>query len=185
MIEMSLFRGLLLIVITVVVSSCMFLKLDKDLEHFKEETHVFSGRVSAIDFEAITIVVVALRDQHGDQISGSAPFARPGLFDIRLKPQPQWLFAFSDLNRDFAFQANEPYGWSNDGKAVDPANAPTDQLIIEIIAAADNLLPAPVGVINNPLIDNISDIVEIQIGMVSPLNDPILPGLPRAPFTVC
>ena len=173
MIEKPLFRALLPVVAAVVVSSCMFSRLDDDLDQLEEVTHVFSGTVSMQNSAANTLVVIALRDQQGSLIAGFRIVPKSGLFEIKSNPQPLWIFAFNDLNRDLVFQANEPYGWGNRGQAVDPAITATDQLLIEIIATPGNLPTAPPDLINIPLADHITDIVQFQVGTVTPLNDPI------------
>ena len=116
-------------------------------------------------FLASTIVVAALRDQQGRQIASANIVLKPGPFKFTSAPQPLWLFAFDDLNSDLTFQSNEPYGWGNNGQAVDPETEPTNQLIIEIVATPENLPPAQVDMIDNPL-GNVSDIVTIQLGKV-------------------
>jgi len=174
MIKMSLFRGPLLVVIAVAVSSCALSKLEDDLTQYQEVAHVFSGKVSAKDFETTAMFVIALRDQQGDQIAAVRAVSKSGEFEIKSNPQPLWFFAFDDLNSDSAFQADEPYGWGNDRQAADPAIAATTQLNIEIALANDNMPPAPVGFINISLIGKASDIVQfVPPGTVSSLSDPL------------
>ena len=97
-------------------TGCVFSKLDDDLSRLEEASHVFTGIVAAERLDADAIVVLVLRDSQGGDIAGFRVMSGPGPFEIKSNPVPTYLFGFDDLNKDLAFQANEPYGWAAAGQ---------------------------------------------------------------------
>jgi uncharacterized alpha/beta hydrolase family protein len=162
----------LALVLATMGAGCVFSKLEKDLAKLESIAHVFTGAVVAEETDSNAIVVLALRDSNGQQIASFRMVSEAGTFDIKSDLAPTYFFAFDDFNMDLRFQANEPYGWANEGKALDPENEDTENIIISINASADNQLAFPEELIDEPLEDHVNDNVQINVGTVSSIDHP-------------
>jgi len=164
-------RSCLILVLVATVAGCQFSRLEDDLSKMRDIAHSFSGTVSTERLEADAIVVVALRDRQGGDIATFRMMSGPGSFDVRTRPAPTFIFGFEDLNKDLSFQADEPYGWAAGGQAVDPSKEATDNLSIAI--AADSRPEFPQQLIDESLVNHVSDDVRFNIGSVTPLDAPL------------
>ena len=90
--------------------SCTFSKLEDDLVKLQAISHRFAGTVTVERSEADALVVVGMRDRQGASISSFRVMSKPGPFEFVADPEPTFLFAFDDLNKDLKFQGNEPFG---------------------------------------------------------------------------
>ena len=165
-------QSLLALVLLSVLSGCMFSRLEQDLERLGGVIHEFAGEVSTDGDETDGFVVLALRDNQGEQIAAFRMIAGPGPFRIRSDPSPLYFFCFDDLNRDLKFQADEPYAWANSGQTIDPSNDETDDIRIAVSMTDNNRLAYPPALIDEPLENHFSDNVRIHIGTVSSLDNP-------------
>jgi pimeloyl-ACP methyl ester carboxylesterase len=158
--------------IVAALSGCVFSKLEDDLDKLEQFAHSFSGTLTADGENSDAIVVMALRDLNGDEIAGYRVVSGPGKFKIRTDRQGIYLFAFDDTNKDFRFQADEPYGWAESGQLVDPDIRPTDSLAITLRYSADNRLPLPKQVVDEPLENHFDDNMNFNVGTLTSLDNP-------------
>lgn len=162
----------LLLALAVSTPGCDFDRLEDDLSRLEEAFYPFSGTISVEGTDADAIMIVALHDAEGADIAGFRVQSRPGRFEIRSDLAPTFFFAFDDLNKDLKFQPNEPNGWAAGGRAINPAADTTDDIEITILPAAAGR-PIPTRLIDEPLQNHLSDNVNINIGTVSALDDPL------------
>jgi len=164
------FLALLLVVL---LTSCSFSKLRKDLVNLDQSTHLFGGTVTAAGLDSRSIMIVAFADSQGDRIMGFNLMSRPGEFQFRSEREPTYFFGFDDRNKDLIFQANEPYGWANDGQPLEPGKFDVEKMTITIAAAEDNASPIPQQLVGVPLGSHWDDNERINVGTVSLLADPL------------
>jgi pimeloyl-ACP methyl ester carboxylesterase len=150
------------------VIGCTFSKLEGDLEQLDAIAHVFDGTLAAEDLLSESVVIVAMHDADGAGVSSFDLMYGSGPFEMRLNPKPTWFFAFNDLNKDLAFQADEPYAWAADGQPVEPDGEPP---IIMLTQTSSGELPAQL--VNKALIQNFNDRLSFAIGTVSSLDNPL------------
>ncbi len=151
--------------------SCTFSKLEDDLVKLQAVSHRFAGTVTVERSDADALIVVGLRDRQGKNISSFRVMSKPGPFEFIANPEPTFLFAFDDLNKDLKFQGNEPYGWAAKGDAVDPLNEATDHINISIVAAASGQPAFPQELVNEPLENHIDDDIQFNVGTISSLDN--------------
>jgi hypothetical protein len=150
----------------------MFGKLEDDLVKMEVVSHRFAGTVTVERSEAHALVVLGLNDRQGENILTFWAMSKPGAFELTAAPEPMYLFAFDDLNKDLKFQAGEPYGWAAGGEAVDPLNEDTDDISILIVAAASGQPAFPQQLLNEPLENHLNENLQFNVGTVSSLDNP-------------
>ena len=169
---MQICKAFLTLALVATTASCTFSKLEDDLVNLQAISHRFSGTVTAERSETDAIVVVGLRDRKGGNISSFRVMSKPGPFEFVADPEPTFLFAFDDLNKDLKFQENEPYGWAAKGDAVDPLTEVTDNISISIVAAAPGQPAFPQLLVNEPLENHIDEDIRFNVGTISSLDNP-------------
>ena len=169
---MQICKAFLPLALVATTVSCTFSKLEDDLVNLQAISHRFSGTVTAERSETDAIVVVGLRDRKGGNISSFRVMSKPGPFEFVADPEPTFLFAFDDLNKDLKFQENEPYGWAAKGDAVDPLTEVTDNISIAIVAAAPGQPAFPQLLVNEPLENHIDEDIRFIVGTISSRDDP-------------
>ena len=76
-------QGHMLMLLAVFLSGCSFTLLDDELEKLDDISHLFTGSVSSEMLEFHSIVVVALGDERGEEITSFRMMAGPGVYEIR------------------------------------------------------------------------------------------------------
>ncbi len=157
-------------VVSMFLSGCRFLDLDEDLEKMDQATHLFAGTVETSDSDADGIVIVAMHDNAGKEITGFRMLSGDGPFEIRSERKPTWIFAFVDLNHDLVFQESEPFAWANDGHSLDPESEATDQVRILLSADHNASLSAPKQLVDEPMENKFGNYVKLNIGTITELD---------------
>ena len=165
-------KAFLILALVATTISCTFGKLEEDLVNLQAISHRFAGTVTVERSEADALVVVGLRDRQGENISSFRVMSKPGPFEFVADPEPTFLFAFDDRNKDLKFQENEPYGWAAKGDAVDPLTEVTDNISISIVAAAPGQPAFPQLLVNEPLENHIDEDIRFNVGTISSLDNP-------------
>ena len=166
-------NGILLILLAATVTSCSFAKLRKDLVNVDQAIHLFGGKVTSVDLDSRSIIVVAFAESQGDRILGFNLMSGPGEFQFRSERQPTYFFGFDDRNKDLIFQASEPYVWADGGRPQDPEKASTEAMTIPIVIAENNQSPIPQQLVGEPLGSHWDDNQRFNIGTVSSLANPL------------
>jgi pimeloyl-ACP methyl ester carboxylesterase len=163
---------MLLAVAACSISACAnFNKLEQDLDRMEDATHEFQLKVDAENIDVNAIVVVALHDPEGRAISGFTFGTRPTTFDMLLKSDPTWFFAYNDTNRDLRFQHGEPYGWA-EPRPIDP-KSDQDRLVRIVIRPDSTQHEAPpASLVNANMEDSLWRQIKVKIGNVTTLDDP-------------
>ena len=156
---------------TGLLSGCVFSALEEDLEKLQSATHIFSGTVGNGDVESREIVVVALADTAGEEVVGFSLQYGYSDFEMRLPERPAYFFAFNDANKDLRFQADEPFAWSSNSLPVDPAQGPTDGIVIHFTAEGEPGGNMPTALVDKLLSDNLYTDLKFAIGTVSSLDN--------------
>ena len=165
-------RYFLILTLAATLAGCAFSTLKQDLKKLEGVTHLFAGTVSTEGVEAEAIVVVALRDRQGENVARLRIMSGPGPFEIRSDPTPTFFFAFHDLNKDLRFQADEPYGWAADGRALDASTEDTGNINITISAALDDQSAAPQKLVDARFENHFENNLRFHVGTVSSLDNP-------------
>lgn len=167
-------RTILAISAAILISTgCSFSKLDKDLARLDAAAQTYSGTVTSDNPETSAIVVVAFQGPGGGDIGGFDIVSGGGPFEIRLDPEPTYLFAFSDLNKDLRFQRDEPFGWAANGLPLALDTDAVTRSTIEISISASYELPVPAMLVDEPLSGHIDNALTFSIGTVSSLDSPL------------
>ncbi len=154
-------------------TGCVFSLLEGDLEQLDDAFHLFAGEVTTANPDSHAIVVVALHDTEARDIVSFRMLGDPGIFEIRANSVPTYFFAFSDVNRDLVFQVDEPYGWANNGRALDPGKEQTEQIRI-VIDDTDGSDPTwPRLLADERLENHLNNYATVSIGTVTSLNSPL------------
>ncbi|MBL8430440.1 MAG: alpha/beta fold hydrolase [Dechloromonas sp.] len=82
-----------------------------DIIETQERLRVVSGQLDAPACKDCEVIVVVMGDEQGHEIHNYRVFERPGKFRLAALHDSRFLVAFQDLNRDFAYQSNEPAVW--------------------------------------------------------------------------
>jgi pimeloyl-ACP methyl ester carboxylesterase len=163
---------MLLAVAACSISACAnFNRLEQDLDRMEDATHEFQLKIDAENVDLNAIVVVALHDPEGREVSGFTFGTKPTTFDMLLESKPTWFFAYNDNNRDLRFQHGEPYGWA-DPRPIDPEGDP-DRLVRIVIRPDSTQREAPpASLVNANMDDFLWRQINIKIGNVTTLDDP-------------
>ena len=154
------------------VAGCAFSTLEEDLERLEEVAHLFAGTVSTEGVEANAIVVMALHDRQGNNVARLRIMSGPGPFEIRSDLAPTFFFAFEDLNKDLKYQADEPYGWAADGRALEATKEDTDNIHITIGIATPDKPTIPEQLVDARGENYLEDNLRFHVGTVSSLDNP-------------
>ena len=169
MINASLRIYLSVFLVILVTASCAFSTLEDDLEKMDEVTHLFSGTLEAEGLASDSVVVVASNDQQGEKIAKFNLLYGSGPVEMLLSPAPTYFFGFNDLNKDLSFQRGEPFGWAANAEAV----GPDDVFQIRIVVDASDPGPIPEKLVDQPLYEHLNDVVSLNIGAISALDNPL------------
>jgi uncharacterized alpha/beta hydrolase family protein len=153
------------------LTACSFSGLKADLQSLEEVTHTFDGSVVADELASDAIVIVATKDPEGASVTGFMLLHGAGSFTMRLSPSPTFFFAFNDLNKDLRFQRDEPFGWAQDGTAVDAGDGATSNVAINISASSAANRQIPQQLIDVPLDQHLSEHVQFNVGAVTTLDN--------------
>lgn len=159
--------------VAAVTAGCIFSSLEDDLELLDDVAHLFSGEVSTVIPDSHAIVVVAMHDVEGRDIASFRMLGTPGVFEIRANAVPTRFFGFTDLNRDLIFQDHEPWGWAEQGRALDPDREPTDSIRLIVGETGAKRPPFPRRLVGEPLDSHLNNYVRPAIGEVTPLDSPL------------
>jgi len=99
----------------------------------------------------------------------------PGVFEIRAAKTPLYFFAFADMNKDLRLQADEPYGWAAQAKAVPPTDNATAG--IDILIGSDDQPSIPAQLLGEPLENHLNNYASTHIGTISSLDDPLFSNM--------
>ena len=155
------------------VSGCVFVSLEDDLQKLETRAHLFAGTVISNDNADHPIVVMALYEADAAEIDSYRMLPGPGHFEIRARAKPTRFFAFADSNRDLMYQRGESFGWANDGKPVDPAAGSTEDIRINVGAAQTGEPGFPPTLVDQPLEDRLNNYIRPTIGDITPLSSPL------------
>jgi len=97
-----------LIVSGLVVSSCAMKDLKDNLEVAKQEYGYFKGQANGADEGSNVLIGLFRRDETGMAITNVRTVSSGEIFYILVRKADYVIFAFSDTNGDFAYQAGEP-----------------------------------------------------------------------------
>ena len=97
-----------LIVSALLISSCAIKDLHDDLDVVEQEYGYFKGQASVVDDSSNILVGVFKRDENGLSRVNYRAVTSSEPFYILLTKADYVIFAFSDTNGDFAYQAGEP-----------------------------------------------------------------------------
>ena len=88
-----------------------FVRLAADVRETNERLRVVSGQIESSICKDCEVIVVVMGDDQGKEIHNYRVFERPGNFRLAALHDSRFLVAFQDLNRDFAYQPDEPAVW--------------------------------------------------------------------------
>ena len=157
--------------VVVVLTGCVFSRLNDDLNRLEDETHLFTGDITSELLEFHSTVVVSMADPAAEDIISFRMLAGGGEFEIRQPRKPAWFFAFADLNNDLRFQPGEPHGWAAGGNAVVPGKRATRD--VDIFISQRNQATYPTRLVEEPLERHLKNYARAHIGSVSTLDDPL------------
>ena len=157
--------------VVLVLTGCVFSKLDEDLARLDTEAHLFAGDITSELLAFHSTVVVSMADPAAENIISFRMLAGGGEFEIRQAREPAWFFAFADLNKDLRFQPGEPYGWAAGGNAVAPGKRETSG--VDIVIARRSQPTYPTRLVDEPLEQHLKNYARVHIGSVSSLDDPL------------
>ena len=152
------------------LSGCSnFVRLAADVRESNERLRVLSGQIESSFCKDCELIVVVMGDDQGKEIHNYRVFERPGNFRLAALHDSRYLVAFQDMNRDFAYQPDEPAVWydlsATSIKSGDVANLP-----LRLKGPAVPPLP--------PALENIFDLrgnslgkIDVQLGKVVSLED--------------
>jgi pimeloyl-ACP methyl ester carboxylesterase len=161
-----------LMLMAVLLSGCAFTQLDDELEKLDDISHLFTGSVSSEMLEFHSIVVVALGDERGEEITSFRMMAGPGVYEIRAARKPTRFFAFGDMNKDLRFQIDEPYGWATSAKPLLSDRKETRDIDIVITADSTGRPALPQQLVGEPLEKHLNNYGRHNIGRVTSLQNP-------------
>jgi len=154
--------------VSLCLGGCAFSNLNKDLARLEAASFAFEGTVTTHNLRSGSLIVVAMNDVDGSDIAGFSMLYGAGEFEMLLSPRRTYFLAFNDLNKDLAFQINEPFAWAADGNAV---GTQTRDIRIAITSESDSTLPVPRQLVGQPLIESYNDRLSFALGTVTPLTD--------------
>lgn len=152
------------------VGGCALTSLDDELEKLDDISHLFTGSVTSESLEIHSIVVVALGDESGDQITSFRMMSGPGVYEIRAAKTPTHFFAFGDMNKDLRFQVDEPYGWAASAKPLLSGRNETRNIDIVVTADTMQRKPLPKHLVGEPLENYLNNYGRHNIGTVTSLH---------------
>lgn len=154
----------------VLLSGCgNFGRLAADIRESNERLRVVSGQIDSSACKDCEVIVVVMGDDEGKEIHNYRVFERPGSFRLAALHDSRFLVAFQDLNRDFAYQPNEPAVWYDlSGTAIRRGDVQDLKLLLQ--GPADQPLPAA--------LENLFEVrgnslgkIDVQLGKVVSLDD--------------
>ena len=159
-----LFSGLLLL------SGCgNFGRLAADIIETQERLRVVSGQIDGPACKDCEVIVVVMGDDQGQEIHNYRVFERPGKFRLAALHDSRFLVAFQDLNRDFAYQSNEPAVWY-DLSASSIKRGDVENIVLSLKGPAARPLPATLEKLFE-LRGNSLGKIDVQLGKVVSLDD--------------
>lgn len=160
-----------------VVLSCLALltgcgnfgRLAADILETQERLRVVSGQIEAPACKDCEVIVVVMGDDHGQEIHNYRVFERPGRFRLAALHDSRFLVAFQDLNRDFAYQSNEPAVWYDlSGSLIKRGDV--ENIVLSLNGPSARPLP--------PALENLFELrgnslgkIDVQLGKVVSLDD--------------
>ena len=84
-----------------VIGGCVFSTLEKDLEQLNRNLYIYPVAISTAESTSESLLIVALKDLDGKEVMGFRAISKPGHFDLRLRSEQAYLFAFDDQNIGF------------------------------------------------------------------------------------
>ena len=149
-----------------------FSTLEKDLEQLNRNLYIYPVAISTAESTSESLLIVALKDLDGKEVMGFRAISKPGHFDLRLRSEQAYLFAFDDQNMDFQYQAGEPYGWGAGGKLLTGDDELAEKA--EIMIGSSENPPSPELLVDQRLMDKIDVNMNFNFGTVTPLDDELL-----------
>ena len=146
-----------------------FARLDQDLERLDQDRLHIRGAIESPGLPDAPVVLLYALDPEGRERYSYSAYGRPGEFEAWLLRQSGMLLAFSDLNRDFVLQADEPWGrirWTGDPSL---ELTPTDRLVITLEPPGPER-PQPMGLAESS-VTAVSGLSQLQLGIVADLDD--------------
>lgn len=164
----------LLIILTIFLSGCSFLKLKKEIDEINR-TYAISGRIDSISEEKFPIIVMLYNAQDGKvEIKEYSITASNGHFSFFRPKGEYYLAAFEDLNNNFTYDSGERSGYfgaptkislpKSSEQSIDPLN-----LNFSIKKTDAFLAGFPVDID----VQKISRSVFAKFGQVTTLDDPM------------
>ena len=159
-----LFCGLALL------SGCSnFGRLAADITETQQRLRVVSGQVDSTVCKDCEVIVVVMGDDQGREVHNYRVFERPGKFRLAALHDSKFLVAFQDLNRDFAYQPNEPAVWYDlSGSLIKRGDV--EDIVLSLNGPSARPLP--------PALENLFDLrgnslgkIDVQLGKVVSLDD--------------
>lgn len=119
------------------------------------------------------VVIAILQDKQAKSIHSYHLLPKPMSFSVNSASDDIYIFAYSDLNNDLAYQDNEPFGWYKDrSTAFNSAKSSDNKIRIRINSVENNKQLVPEGILKNRSADltQLANI-KLNIGTVSRLDD--------------
>ncbi|MBP6188806.1 MAG: hypothetical protein KA440_07580 [Azonexus sp.] len=159
-----LFCGLALL------SGCSnFGRLAADITETQQRLRVVSGKLDSTACKDCEVIVVVMGDDQGREVHNYRVFERPGKFRLAALHDSKFLVAFQDLNRDFAYQPNEPAVWYDlSGSLIKRGDV--EDIVLSLNGPSARPLP--------PALENLFELrgnslgkIDVQLGKVVSLDD--------------
>lgn len=153
-----------------ILSGCSNLaRLAADIRETGDRLRVISGRIVSPVCKDCEVIVVVTGDDQGQEVHNYRVFERPGNFRVAALRDSKFLIAFQDMNRDFAYQADEPAVWHDlSGSGIDAGD----------VAGVELYLPGPTDRPVPPALKRLFDLrgstlgkIDVQVGNVLALDD--------------
>ena len=151
------------------VSSCVFLDLQEDLEKLGNYSLEYSGTISAT---STALIVVAFANVDGSDVSTFRVMPEPGEFQLLTKDSETYLFGFHDRNFDLTFQSDEEFGWANSGEKLVYNELGSNDIAI-VVGSNQGLQPPP-ALLESPLVAYLVDDRQFNFDTISSLDDNLL-----------
>jgi len=154
----------------VLMSGCgNFGRLAADITETQQKLRVVSGQVNSTACKDCEVIVVVMGDDQGQEIHNYRVFERPGNFRLAALHDSRYLVAFQDLNRDFAYQPNEPAVWYDlSGSLIKRGDV--ENIVLSLNGPSARPLP--------PALANLFELrgnslgkIDVQLGKVVSLDD--------------
>ena len=167
-------RYFMLLLVAVTFSSCVFSKLEDDLEKYDAQAHEFNGRLTVEQLETEALVVIAMHDGEGNDIYSFRVMSGPGDFQFKAEKKPLYFFAFDDQNKDFVFQPGEPFARNTPSGPVDPQAGSTNDIRIVIDGKSASAVNYPRGLVGVTVNDWDADMgMDFVVGDETALDSPL------------